>query len=49
MGSLLKLDHKEHTNFRISINSDYVIKNYEHNTASLDERIEAVKKLANAG
>lgn len=47
--SLLKLDHKEHTNFRISINSDYVIKNFEHNTGALDERIEAVKKLANAG
>lgn len=47
--SLLKLEHKEHTSFRISINSDYVIKNYEHNTGSLDERIEAVTKLADAG
>lgn len=47
--SLLKLKHNKHTNFRISINSNYVIKNYEHNTGSLDERIKAVTKLADAG
>lgn len=47
--SLLKIEHNKHTNFRISINSNYVIKNYEHNTGSLDERIKAVTKLADAG
>ncbi len=47
--TLIKLKHNGHTNFRISINSDYVIRNFEHNTGSLDERIEAITKLAYAG
>lgn len=47
--SLLNLKHNNHTQFRVSINSDYVITNFEHNTGSLDDRIEAIKKLANAG
>lgn len=47
--SILKLNHKGNTQFRISINSKYVIDNFEHNTAKLDERIEAVVNLANAG
>lgn len=47
--SLLKLNHNWNTHFRISINSRYVIENFEHNTASLDERIEAAVKLGNAG
>lgn len=47
--SLLKLNHNQKTDFRVSINSNYVIDNFEHNTASLDERIEASIKLANAG
>lgn len=47
--SLLALKHNRNTRFRISINSSYVINNFEHNTASLDERIEAIRKLANAG
>lgn len=47
--SLLDLDHKQHTLFRISINTDYVIDNFEHNTASLDERMEAIVKLGRAG
>lgn len=47
--SLLYLEHNQKTDFRISINSDYVIKNFEHNTGSLDERIEAITKLAKAG
>ncbi|MDD2496458.1 MAG: spore photoproduct lyase [Tissierellia bacterium] len=47
--SLLKLNHNKNAEFRISINSNYVIENFEHNTAKLDERIEAIIKLANAG
>lgn len=46
---LLGLKHNGHTRFRVSINSRYVIKNFEHNTASFDERIEAASKLADAG
>lgn len=47
--SLLNLKHKGHTRFRVSINSRYVIKSFEHNTASFDERIEAASKIAGAG
>lgn len=47
--SLLELKHNRNTHFRISINSNYIIDNFEHNTGSLDERIGAVIKLANAG
>nr|WP_229392464.1 radical SAM protein [Methanosarcina sp. DH2] len=46
---LLGLKHNGRTRFRVSINSRYVIKNFEHNTASFDERIEAASKLAEAG
>lgn len=46
---LLGLKHNAHTRFRFSINSRYVIKNFEHNTASLEERIEAASKIAGAG
>lgn len=49
VNSLLKLNHNKNTHFRISINSNYVVENFEHNTGRLDERIEAVIKLANAG
>jgi spore photoproduct lyase len=46
---LLGLKHNGHTRFRVNINSRYVIKNFEHNTASLNERIEAASRLASAG
>lgn len=46
---LLNLKHNGRTRFRVSINSRYVIENFEHNTASFDERIEAASKLAAAG
>lgn len=46
---LLSLEHKGHTRFRFSINSKYVIDTFEHNTASLAERIEAASKISNAG
>lgn len=47
--SLLPLQHNKHTRFRVSINSRYVIKNFEHNTADFDERIEAASKISAAG
>lgn len=46
---LLKLEHKGHTEIRFSMNTDFVIKQYEHRTASLDKRIEALCKVAKAG
>ncbi|MCX7749236.1 MAG: spore photoproduct lyase [Clostridia bacterium] len=47
--SLLPLKHNGHTRFRVSIGTRYIIKNFEHNTASFDERIEAASKIASAG
>jgi spore photoproduct lyase len=47
--SFLKLKHNKHTKFRFSINARYVIRNFEHRTASFEERIEAAKKIAEAG
>jgi len=47
--SLLDLRHNRHTLFRVSINTDYVISAFEHNTASLDERMDAIAKLGRAG
>ena len=47
--SLLNIPHNGHTRFRFSINSRYVIENFEHNTASFDERLEAASKIAGAG
>ncbi|MBW9156477.1 spore photoproduct lyase [Clostridium tagluense] len=45
----LKLKHNKHTKFRFTLNSRYVINNFEHNTSSFYERIKAVKKIARAG
>nr|MBK5234227.1 spore photoproduct lyase [Clostridium sp.] len=45
----LKLKHNKHTKFRFTLNSRYVINNFEHNTSSFHERIDAVKKIACAG
>jgi spore photoproduct lyase len=48
VGSLLNINHNKNTHFRISVNSKYVVENFEHNTGSLDERIDSVIKLADA-
>jgi len=45
----LKLKHNKHTKFRFTLNTSYVIDNFEHNTSSFEERISAVKKIAAAG
>ena len=46
---LLHLNHNCHTNFRFSINTDYVINKFEHNTSTLEERINASRKLIKSG
>ncbi|MBO3445974.1 spore photoproduct lyase [Clostridium sp. CCUG 7971] len=46
---LIGIDHNNHTEIRFSINTDKVIQTYEHYTASINKRIEAAVKLANAG
>lgn len=47
--SLLDAQHCGRTTFRFSINSASVIKNFEHKTPPLEERIEAASKVAEAG
>lgn len=44
---LLNLEHNNHTDIRFSLNTDKVIKAYEHKTASAQKRIEASSKLLN--
>lgn len=46
---LLHLNHRGHTKIRFSINSPHVIRLFEQQTASLEERIEAARKVADAG
>lgn len=46
---LLGLDHRGHTTIRFSINSEHVIRQFEQHTASLEERISAARKVADAG
>ncbi|MFX3619119.1 MAG: spore photoproduct lyase [Sporolactobacillus sp.] len=46
---LLDAKHNGHTRFRFSLNDEYVIKFFEAGTSRLVERIEAAKKVANAG
>lgn len=45
---LLALDHKSRTEIRFSLNTESVIKAYEHKTASAKKRIEASAKLYKA-
>ncbi len=46
---LLNINHNGHTEIRFSLNTDRIIKEYEHYTASTEKRIEAAFKLAGAG
>ncbi|WP_440110572.1 spore photoproduct lyase [Paenibacillus sp. QZ-Y1] len=46
---LLNIKHNGHTRIRFSVNSDYVIKNFEPATSRFEERIEAAGKIAHAG
>jgi spore photoproduct lyase len=47
--SLLNITHNQHTKFRFSLNPTEMIRRYEHHTASLEERIEAARRIARAG
>ncbi|MCT4620775.1 MAG: spore photoproduct lyase [Marinisporobacter sp.] len=47
--SFLNINHHQHTKFRFSINTKYVINSFEHNTASFEERLVAARKIADAG
>jgi len=47
--SLLPLRHNGHTRIRFSVNSDYVIRNFEPATSRFGERIEAAGKIGAAG
>ncbi len=47
--SLLNIEHNGKTTIRFSLNTEYVIKEFEHKTPSLNKRLEAAKKIAEAG
>lgn len=47
--TLLPLKHNGHTRIRFSVNSKYVIKNFEPSTSRFEQRIEAAAKAAGAG
>lgn len=47
--SLIDAKHNGNTRFRFSVNSPYVIHQFEHNTHSLSERLEGAGKVAEAG
>ncbi|QGT99817.1 Spore photoproduct lyase [Candidatus Syntrophocurvum alkaliphilum] len=47
--TLLDIDHKKHTRIRFSINSDKVIKNYEHRTPKLATRLETLSRVVKHG
>jgi len=45
---ILDAAHNGHTRFRFSINSNYVIESFEHNTHSLEDRLKAAEKIGRA-
>ncbi|MCC5910448.1 MAG: spore photoproduct lyase [Clostridiaceae bacterium] len=47
--SLLDAKHNGHTRFRFTINTNYIINNFEHNVDDLDSRLKAAAKVARAG
>ncbi len=47
--AILDIDHKGKTVISWSLNTEYVIENEEHKTASLDKRLDAMRKAAEAG
>ena len=49
VSSLLNLNHNGHTRSRISLNAEWVTKRLEGGTADLTARIEALRKLKEAG
>lgn len=47
--SLLDLNHRGHTRIRYSINSDNIIRSYEHRTPGLQQRLQALSRIIKAG
>ncbi len=47
--SLLSIEHNQNTRFRFSLNTEKIIKDYEHLTSSLTARIKAAKKMQKSG
>lgn len=47
--SLLHLDHRQHTRIRFSLNTDSIIKRYEHRTPPLRERLQALNRVLEHG
>ena len=46
---ILDLNHKGKVTIRMSVNPDYIINRVEFGTSMLDDRINAINKLAEAG
>lgn len=46
---LLSLEHRMHTRFRFSVNTEQVIRDFEHGTPGLKERLKALRAVAAAG
>lgn len=49
VGPLLDLPHEGHTRFRFSINTERVVKAYEHNTPPVTERLQAMRSVLTSG
>lgn len=47
--SFLSLEHNKHTRIRFSLNTERIIKTYEHRTPDLTERLAGLKKVASHG
>lgn len=47
--TLLEVPHNGHTRFRFSINTGEIIRQFEHGTPGLEERLAAAQKVASAG
>jgi len=47
--SLLDIEHRKHTHFRFSVNVPKIINAFEHGTPSLEDRLEAARKVSLAG
>ncbi len=46
---ILGLDHRRKTTVRFSLNADHVIRTYEHRTAGLEQRLEALARVKQDG
>lgn len=49
VNTLLDTRHNGHTRFRFSINTNYIIKSYEHGTPAIQARLNAARRVAKAG